>query len=260
MSRLGSRRLQGLAIGMTGLPGLVQDPAEIAHRLRADLEVEVIAVAGDALTTHLGALGGQPGAVVAAGTGVISLGTDLDQIWHQVDGWGLFVGDDGSGAWVGQQGLRAAMRSFDGRPAGSPGLQERMLSQFGEPYALIERIHGSDSPAGEMAAFAPAVADVARSGDAVARSIWHEAGGRLAEAVVAAATDLPQRITWGGGLFAVGDLLHDPFRAQVLRRLPGADLLEPRGNALDGAVLLAHRAAASQVQERELYVKVFPAR
>src|SRR5690606_40636460 len=76
------------------------------------------AVAADALTAHLGALGGRPGAVVAVGTGAIALGTDLRDVWHRVDGWGHLLGDLGSGSWIGAQGLRAAVAASHGRDKG----------------------------------------------------------------------------------------------------------------------------------------------
>src|SRR5699024_4879026 len=72
-TNLRSARLNALALGMTGLPGIVPNPGEIARRLSADLDVDVVVIASDALTTHLGALNGAPGGVVAAGTGVIGL-------------------------------------------------------------------------------------------------------------------------------------------------------------------------------------------
>ncbi|HLS13124.1 MAG TPA: BadF/BadG/BcrA/BcrD ATPase family protein [Beutenbergiaceae bacterium] len=254
---LGAGRLHALALGMTGLPGLVPDPGEIAHRLFADLDVDVVVIAGDALTTHLGALDGGAGGVVAAGTGVIGLGTDHQQIWHQVDGRGLFVGDEGSGAWIGQRGLQAALRASDGRIGGSPALWDQMQTRFGGPLDLVASIHGAEAPAGELASFAPAVAEAARAGDQVAWSIWQEAGHKLAETAVAAVRGLPGRVTWGGGLFDVGDLLIEPFRNHVQQLLPDVQLDQPAGTGLDGAMLLAQQVAAGQVIAREPYLQVF---
>ena len=57
---------------------------------------------------------------VAAGTGLIAIGTDLTR-WRRADGWGHLLGDCGSGAWIGRAGLEAALRAYDGRPGGSAG-------------------------------------------------------------------------------------------------------------------------------------------
>ncbi|MGC0252454.1 N-acetylglucosamine kinase [Pseudactinotalea sp. Z1748] len=258
MARLGAERAIALAVGITGLPGLVPDPGRIARTLRAQVRVGAVVIAGDALTTHVGALAGQPGAVVAAGTGVIALGTNHRDVWHQVDGWGLFVGDEGGGAWIGRRGLRAALRSVDGRPEGSAVLADRMRERFGEPLALVAAIHGAEAPAALLASFAPAVAQAAREGDALARQIWVGAGHRLAGAAAAAVGDLPARISWGGGLFDAGDLLTEAFHAGVHRHRPGAQVLPPQGSALDGAVLLAARAAAGDLRPHPPYLQVFP--
>jgi N-acetylglucosamine kinase-like BadF-type ATPase len=51
------------------------------------------------VTSYLGAIGFEPGAVVAAGTGVIALAGDRDGNFARSDGWGYILGDDGGG-WL----------------------------------------------------------------------------------------------------------------------------------------------------------------
>src|SRR5690625_1625521 len=263
MAEFGVRRLDGLALGMTGLPGLVPAPVEVARGLWSGsglidgIDADTVAIASDALTTHLGALGGLQGGVVAAGTGVIGLGTNHQDIWQQVDGWGLFVGDEGSGAWIGRKGLQAALRALDGRSGGSAVLAEQLRLQYGDPLALVTLVHGAKAPSARLASFAPAVAQAARSGDPIARSIWRQAGLRLADTGIAAVRDLPARISSGGGLFDVGDLLIEAFCARVQEVMPAADIREPGGTALEGALLLARRAATGKARTREPYVQVF---
>lgn len=260
MAEIGATELDGLGIGMTGVPGLVDDSEELVRGLHEHLQIVIVVIAGDAVTTHCGALDGEAGAVVAAGTGVVTLGTDLDSVWHQVDGWGPTLGDEGSGAWIGQHGLQAALRFWDGRPGGSEALHARMQEQFGGPLDLVGIIHQAESPAYELASFTPAVAAAARTGDEVALAIWQEAGKRLGDAAVAAVNGLPAVVSWGGGLFNVGELLLDPFRAQVQRRLPGVELRIPVGSALDGALTLAQRAVDGALTSREPYLFVHDAR
>ncbi|GAA4425851.1 hypothetical protein GCM10023169_23930 [Georgenia halophila] len=249
--------LTRVGIGLTGLPGLVEDSEEFWRRLKPDLGIETLVVASDALTTHVGALGGEAGSVVAAGTGMITLGTDLDRIWNQADGWGVLLGDEGSGAWIGRQGLQAALRSYDGRPGGSAKLRTRMYERFGDPLEVINQVYPAESPANQLASFAPAVEAAAAHGDPVAAGIWLEAGTLLGSAAVAALRGLPPRISWGGGLFNAGHLLLDPFREEIRRSLPEAEVLEPVGTALQGALLLARRAADGRVATHEPHLYVF---
>ncbi len=84
------------------------------------------AVVSDAVASLVGALGGlRPGAVVAAGTGAVAFGSDFADTWTKVDGWGHVLGDRGSAAWVGLEGLRAALRSATASPAVPPASSRR---------------------------------------------------------------------------------------------------------------------------------------
>ncbi|MFC5823431.1 N-acetylglucosamine kinase [Nonomuraea insulae] len=246
-----------MAVGVTGLPGLVREPETLWHALRKRFGLDALAVAGDTVTTHVGALGFRPGVVVAAGTGVITLGTDLDRVWNQSDGWGHLLGDHGSGAWIGRRGLQAALRAHDGRTGGSPALLERLTARFGHPLDLVALVYESASPAHHLASFAPSVADAARAGDPVARGIWDEAGRQLGQTAVAAATGLEPVFSWGGRLFDAADLLMKPFQSTVRDLLPVARFRPPQGTSADGALALARAAAGGEVLARHPYLYVF---
>ncbi len=84
-------------------------------------------VSDDAVTAHLGALGGEPGVVIVAGTGAIALA--VDEVAARADGWGTRLGDDGGGYWIGRAGLAAALRAHDGR-GGSRELLARAMARF----------------------------------------------------------------------------------------------------------------------------------
>ena len=71
------------------LSGLAPDVprlrAELPGALAREFGVRAVALAADAVTAYVGALGSRPGAVVAAGTGLIAVGTDLKR-WRRADG------------------------------------------------------------------------------------------------------------------------------------------------------------------------------
>ncbi|MFJ2116635.1 BadF/BadG/BcrA/BcrD ATPase family protein, partial [Streptomyces sp. NPDC087850] len=114
--------LAAVAIGAAGMATLGDGlRAELPGALERHLGVRRLVLAADAVTAYAGALGQRPGAVVAAGTGMIALGTDLAG-WRRADGWGHLLGDHGGGAWIGRAGLEAALRAHDGRRGGSPVL------------------------------------------------------------------------------------------------------------------------------------------
>ncbi len=74
----------------------------------------------DAHTMLLGAHGGQPGVMVAAGTGSVGEVLRSDGSRHEVSGWGFPVGDEGSGAWLGLRAMALAQQDQDQRRARSP--------------------------------------------------------------------------------------------------------------------------------------------
>ena len=112
---------------MRGLIGL-SDPESVLRQVRSRLGARRTVVASDAVAGLVGALGRVgPGAVLAAGSGVVAFATDLEQVWRRVDGWGHVLADRGSGAWIGLAG--PARRARDrgrrtrrlGRPARAGG-------------------------------------------------------------------------------------------------------------------------------------------
>jgi N-acetylglucosamine kinase-like BadF-type ATPase len=248
-----------VCVGMTGFPGLVEDPEPIARRIIARVATPTVMIAGDALTTHVGALSMDAGVVVAAGTGVIALGTDFESTWNRADGWGHLAGDLGSGAWIGRMGIEAGLREHDGRPGGSTALLRLLRDRYGDVPALLDRLYRSTSPAFELARFAPLVADAARGGDVVARSIWRAASEHLADSAVAASRGIEPLFSWGGGLFAAEDLLLDHFRQAVVDRLPEARFTAPRGGSLEGALLLAQRQAAEPMPTASAFLRSYTA-
>src|SRR6201991_2503847 len=74
--------------------------------LLTSLRVERVAVTSDAVIAHAGALNGEPGVVLIAGTGVAALAIGADGALRTADGWGPWLGDEGGGAWIGAGGLR----------------------------------------------------------------------------------------------------------------------------------------------------------
>jgi N-acetylglucosamine kinase-like BadF-type ATPase len=200
-------------------------------------------VTNDAVTSYLGAMGFEPGVVVAAGTGVIALAGDRDGNFARSDGWGYILGDDGGGYYIGRRGLASALRAHDGR-GGSQALLQRAKDEFGEPESLRDRVYSSPNPVGEVARFALEVAEAAREGDSVAEEIWAIAAREVAQTATAAlgrvfVPDAPVSVSWTGNLFNARDLMLQPFQQQVAVIWPKASLLAPRGTALSGAELLA---------------------
>ncbi|MGQ4511061.1 BadF/BadG/BcrA/BcrD ATPase family protein [Streptomyces sp. DW26H14] len=236
--------LAAVAVGAAGMATLGGDlRARLPGALRDALGVTRLALAADAVTAYAGALGRTPGAVVAAGTGLIALGTDLER-WRRADGWGHLLGDSGGGAWIGRAGLDAAMRAYDGRRGGSATLLARAEAVLGPPPELPGLLYPRTDRAAVLASFAPEVAACAGS-DAVAGGILAAAAGHIADAAHAVCPPAGVcRIALTGGLFGLGEALTGPVRAELAARIPHASWVAAAGDPLSGAVALAAALAS----------------
>lgn len=230
-----------------GAPGALVAPAatrELAGNLVRSLPARAVAISSDALTSHAGALAGEPGVVLAAGTGAVAIAIGRHGRFQRVDGWGPWLGDEGSGAWLGLAGLRAAARAQDGRGP-ETALRDAAWREFEGPAPLALKLAVDDNPARTVAAFAPVVARLAEQGDAVARGLVDAAAAALARAVIAGATAIaeaePVPVALLGGLTRLGAILMDPFRAALEQAQPGLVLRAAAGTSLDGARRLATR-------------------
>lgn len=228
-----------------GAPGAMQAPAaarRLAEQLAGSLPARRVAVTSDAITSHAGALGGKPGVVLAAGTGAVTVAIGADGRFRRVDGWGPWIGDEGSGAWLGRHGLQAAARAHDGRGPATV-LLEVAGGQFGSIGELAAKLGSDPNPARSMAAFAPAVADAARNGDPVAAQLIEAGAAALARSMIAAAEALnapgPVTVVIIGGLVNLGSVLLDPLRAILEQSGVNLQLRPSEGTSLDGARHLA---------------------
>ncbi|MBA6436626.1 ATPase [Streptomyces sp. GMR22] len=82
----GARRLGAVCVGAAGMATLGDDlRARLPDALADALGVRRLALAADAVTAYAGALGQRPGAVVAAGTGLIALGAVPEGVAEGLD-------------------------------------------------------------------------------------------------------------------------------------------------------------------------------
>ncbi|MFG2171573.1 N-acetylglucosamine kinase [Streptomyces niveus] len=237
-----------LAIGAAGMATLGDGlRAELPAALESALGVRRLALAADAVTAYAGALGQRPGAVVAAGTGMIALGTDL-AVWQRADGWGHLLGDCGGGAWIGRAGLESAMRAYDGRRGGSAALLSRLEAVFGPAPGMPGAVYPRTDRPAVLASFAPEVARCAAH-DPVAAGIVEEAARHIADAAVAVCPQADgAEVALTGGLFKMGDPLLVPLRAELAERLPHARTVSAQGDPLAGALRIAGALATGSLR------------
>lgn len=257
LAEAGVGGVSAVALGAAGLATLGEElRAELPSVLKRELGVRRLALAADAVTAYTGALGQRAGAVVAAGTGIIAVGTDLTS-WRRADGWGHLLGDCGGGAWIGRAGLEAAVRAFDGRPGGSAALLARAEEMFGPIPELPGRLYPRTDRPAVLASFAPEVAACA-GGDPVAADVLRGAARHMAESAAAVCPVQEAHVAFTGGLFKMGDPLLVPLHEELAKCLPHARRVPAAGDPLDGALRIAVDLADGRLalprDERMLYV------
>jgi glucosamine kinase len=195
----------------------------------------------DATIACLGAHGGYDGGVVIMGTGSVGLAI-INGREIRIGGYGFPVSDEGSGAALGLEALRMALKAHDGRIARTP-LASEMMSRFqDDPLEVIAWM--DVATATDYAAFAPLVLDFAERGDAAAQEIVREAARQI-DGIAGRLLQLgTPRLALLGGL---APRIHAFLAPEIKARLVPA-----MGDAIDGALLLARgrlRGSATAVKE-----------
>jgi len=212
-----------------GLAGAVA-PHLAAAFFRAAPDFALIVLETDSRTALMGAHAGQPGAIVAVGTGAVGEALHADGRRVAVSGWGFPVGDEGSGAWLGLRAMQVAHRALDGRaPAGT--LAQAIWRKTSERRdTLLEWCsHAGQHDYAQLAPLVFECADTDAAADALVRDIARE----IEDMALALdpALQLPVAL-----LGSIG--------RRMASRLPAAlraRLVEPAGDAVDGAYRLVRQ-------------------
>lgn len=189
-----------------------------------------IVIESDGITTLLGAHHGSAGIIIALGTGSIGMVKHTSGEIHSVSGWGYPSGDEASGSWLGIQALRYTEKVMDGRKASSP-LSQLIKKKCGEsPQALLHWL--GDAKQKEYATLAPLVFEAATShDDSFAKQLINDALIDIEEMIVT--LDQTQKLS-----FALCGKLGEAFIPFLPQKL-ATRYKAPKGNSIDGAIMLA---------------------
>ncbi|MGE3871650.1 MAG: BadF/BadG/BcrA/BcrD ATPase family protein [Parvibaculaceae bacterium] len=226
----GEPALQQIHVGL-GLAGVVTEEAAMRVR-RAGLPFAALSVDVDAYIACLGAHDGRDGGIVIAGTGSSALAL-VGGKRHWLGGWGFPLGDDGSGAILGRAALRRAALAFDGMIESSPLLDD-FLAEFGRDRQGFADWALNALPR-DYARFSPRIFAAAAAGDHHGVELVEEAARGVAQMVTALIARGAPSIALIGGLARPVT----PYLPEKLRR----HLIEPHRDPLDGAIIMARRAA-----------------
>lgn len=212
-----------IAIGM-GLAG-VHNPQWAEQFVATNPGYGAMRLESDAFTTLMGAHQGQPGTIVAIGTGSVGQALLADGTQVEVGGWGFPSGDEASGGWIGLRAVNHIEQVVDGRKPGSVFAQEIIDACGGNRHAI--QVWVGKATQTRYATLAPIVVKHAPT-DATANALLLDAA--LEVASIARALDPSETLPLAlcGGLGA-------PLRAYLPPALL-ARSVAPRGDAASGAL------------------------
>jgi glucosamine kinase len=237
--RAGLPGREGDAIACLALAGATE-PGLRAAALAHGHPFRLAILASDAEAACMGAHAGADGGVVVVGTGSIGWAI-LATGAHRVGGWGFPLSDEGSGAWIGFEAIRRALRAHDGLTRWTPFLT-RVFERFGsDPHAVVRRMDKARPR--DFAEIAPIAVVFAHGGDDQARLLLRAAAGWIARVLRQLKALGAPRLALMGGL--AGSL--EPFLSDGIRR----ELVPPCGDALAGALLLAKRELERRATESD---------
>lgn len=243
--RAGAPAVDRAMLGLTTAPTTDEARDRLCAMVAEVTGTPEVWLSDDAVTAHAGALSLGWGVSVTVGTGVACLvvprGEDA-ALPRILGGHGFLLGDEGGATWIGREGIRSALRAWDGRGP-STALGPAVEARFGPLDGLADRIHRDARPIDTIARFAPEVLAIADAGDPVAGAIADAAVDELtvliAAAVAAAGDDRAEvPVALGGRLVTPGASLRIRLDRAITTRLPATTVRSADASPLVGARLL----------------------
>ncbi len=232
-------RFEQIVAGVSGYEGKI-------YGRPPDLPAAVLTLMHDAPIAHAGALAGEAGVIVIAGTGSVAYSQCVRGNTALVGGWGYLFGDEGGAFWLAREALAGAMRE---ESAGDHGAIAQTALEFFNAASLrhlARSFYAGEISRAQLASFAVAVVKAAEDGDARAAQYVKQGAHELVTIAMHAMQRVRlvvPKIAFVGGLTASATMLHE-FAQGMREMMPRAQLVEPRYDSAVGALILAYKVGA----------------
>lgn len=235
--------IDAVIVGLAGV-WLEEEKQRAAQLLKTlarsqDVILNDLIVTSDAEIAVEGAFAGKEGIITIVGTGSIGLARTGKNKLERCGGWGIELDDEGSGAWIGREGLTATVRALDGR-----GEYTKMIDVVENLYPTITLeeprtiVKAYAEGAFEYQSLTPSVMKCAVDGDKVCLSIIERSAKHLSELPGALAKHYkktPIPVALMGGIIEADTLLANLLRDEIAKD-DRFKIVTPKGNALEGAI------------------------
>lgn len=164
----------------------VGDTSVLRECLRKRVRFRNMYILEEAYAGLLAGAGYRTGLLALSGTGSDMFNVHVGKN-GVVGGLGPILGDQGSGAWMGLQAIRAVGRAVNGWGE-KTSLTDAIMEKYnahGRIFDVVWAFHCSATPYAMAASLVPLITEAAYAGDAVALEIFRSAGDVLARQMIA---------------------------------------------------------------------------
>ena len=243
-----SAELDAVVIGLAGV-WLEEEKKRSTHLMKTlargqKMTLNDLLIVSDAELALEGAFGGELGVVMIVGTGSIAVGKISQDKLIRCGGWGIELDDEGSGAWIGREGLTAIVRSLDGR-----GQQTSLTKVFADMYPSIDLqqprtiVKAYSERTFEYHMLTPIVMRCAEEGYVVCLDIIQRSAIHLMELLETLRKHYKVHsvpVALMGGIIDADTLLSKMLCDAIFAN-PNLNLVTPKHSALDGAITLGRK-------------------
>lgn len=232
-SELRTAQIDVIGISFAAIPVKPTDREAIARAIFGTINVKRVVFTSDTVTAYLATSEGDD-LVITVGTGITALFEAAGEL-REVSGHGYLYGDEGSGYWIGKEGINRALQSADMRGP-QTALLPTALEHFETDAAnLANVIHQLDRPVPAISAFAQRVLELAESGDHVAQKIVDDAVHEVFKMAEAASKQADiSSIKFIGGLIGNSDYYFNLIRRKFEVITPSISVGRPSVAPIDG--------------------------
>lgn len=194
----------------------------------------------DAEVALMGALNGQDGILVIAGTGSIAI-SRFDGVSNRCGGWGYAVGDEGSAYWIGKKILAEFSKQADGRK------EKTLIYDLVKEYTGIEEdadlityvIKTLDNKREEIAKLAMLCGIGAKQNDVVCLEIYQEVAYEISSLINVLSRKANKEkvyVSYTGGVWKGKEYMEDTFKTYLDENV---EIIDPIHGPDYGAYLYA---------------------
>ena len=235
----------------------VGDARILRETLEKRVRIRRLIFLDEARAGLLAGAGYHTGLLALSGTGsdVFNIHTDDSSF---VGGLGPILGDQGSGAWIGLQAIRAVGRDVNGwgeKTSLTDTIFEKFHAAHDRIFDIVWQFHSSPTPYAMAASLVPLVTEAAYAGDHVALEIFRSAGNVLAKQMIALLRRDPvwdhDVVTLCGGAWKSHPVMLESFERELHREHPELRVQKPWFEHVVAGLM--DKALASGMTREEAY-------